>query len=153
MKTCDGVSDTKSLASLESGIIGREFNVASIWAVSVTNSLKVRWTFPAILPKWYLIDFTAASHKPPKWGEPARLKCQFIFLGANFSIFNFCSKIVDIVILIRDLLLRNSWYCQNIFSKCDLWLITVQTRYEGLGRKITKHSDVHYFYSKTYKNR
>lgn len=64
-----GVNGAKSEGSIDNGVNGREFIIASIWANSVDNSSKVKLVLPAIRFKWNLADLTPASQIPPKFGE------------------------------------------------------------------------------------
>ena len=67
-----------SVEWLFTGPSGLEFRHASIWQVTVISSVRVKRRGPAIRFKWYLVDFTAASHSPPKWGACSGMVIQSI---------------------------------------------------------------------------
>ena len=71
MRKCPGVSAEMSSGSSLNGSRGREFRIASIWVVV---SLKVSKVSPMVRRRWYLSDFTTASHLPPMCGADGGLK-------------------------------------------------------------------------------
>ena len=64
-----GVRAGKSLGSLDGAVSGREFIMASIWFSNVVNSSRGSVVLPVVFIRWRFKDLTAASHRPPKWGE------------------------------------------------------------------------------------
>ena len=68
IERCAGVSGSTSLGSSDITLIGREFSTASIWQKRVVNSSNFKTLLPIVLRKCFFALFTAASHKPPKWG-------------------------------------------------------------------------------------
>ena len=81
MRKWAGVRAVRSLGSIDMGERGLELRTASIWERIVLNSSKVNKTFPITRLKWNLIDFTPASHNPPKWGAEGGLKCHVKLLA------------------------------------------------------------------------
>jgi len=75
MRKCPGVKTDMSEGSVERGVKGREFNIASIRTKTVFDFSKVSDALPNVLYKCVFNDFTAASHKPPKCGERGGIKC------------------------------------------------------------------------------
>jgi len=75
MRKCSGVKTDMSEGSMESGVKGREFNIASICTKTVFNSSKVSDALPNVLYKCVFNYFTTASHKPSKCGERGGIKC------------------------------------------------------------------------------
>jgi hypothetical protein len=81
-----------SLGSDNIGVMGREFRMASISMTNVLRCSYVKTSVPTMRIRWRLNDFTAASHRPPKWGELGGLKRHCIFLSVRkFCIFSLCS--------------------------------------------------------------
>lgn len=76
IRKCPGLRYVKSFGSALSCMSGREFKIASISQSTVVIFSKVKWALPMIRAMWYLTDFTAASHKPPKWGALGGMKHQ-----------------------------------------------------------------------------
>lgn len=74
-KKCAGVIHIGSEGSDDKGVNGREFKHASARVRRVDSSSNVIFTLPNNLPNNNFIDFTAASHKPPKCGEHGGIKC------------------------------------------------------------------------------
>jgi len=68
-KKCPGVNGCKSDGSEDKGDKGLEFKQASIRTNTVDSSSNVNRWLPITLLRWYLQDFTPASHKPPRCGE------------------------------------------------------------------------------------
>ena len=69
IRKCAGVSVWKSFGSLDGEVNGREFIMASICVSNVVNSSRGRVVLPVVFTKCRLKDLTAASQRPPKWGE------------------------------------------------------------------------------------
>ena len=59
---------------------GLELRQASICVRMVENSSKSSLWSPITRRRWCLVDFTAASQKPPKCGALSGIQCQFILL-------------------------------------------------------------------------
>ena len=74
MRKCPGVSAEMSSGSSLSGSRGHEFRIASIWVSRVVVSSKVSKVSPMVRRRWYLSDFTTASHLPPMCGADGGLK-------------------------------------------------------------------------------
>jgi hypothetical protein len=64
-----------SSGSLLKGVKGREFRHDSIWVRTAVISSKVIAWLSITLHMWCFMDFTAASHTPPKPGESGGMKC------------------------------------------------------------------------------
>ena len=89
IKKCAGVNALRSFGSFGIGVKGREFKIASNWANNVQSSSNDRVVVPIVRRKWYLTLLTAASHRPPRWGAYAGLKCHCICLGKISSLMEF----------------------------------------------------------------
>ena len=61
IKKCAGVIVGKSVGSLHGEVNGREFIMASIWAINVVNSSRGRVVSPVVFRKCRLKYLTAAS--------------------------------------------------------------------------------------------
>ena len=74
IKKCLGVNASRQSGSFDKGVSGREFRIASISIMIVSNSSCVRFSVDTIRTKRRFADFTAASHKPPKCGALGGMK-------------------------------------------------------------------------------
>jgi len=68
IKKRPGVKQSKSKGSVEAGVSGREFKIASIWQIMVVNSSRVKVCSPITFTIKDFVDLTAASHTPPTLG-------------------------------------------------------------------------------------
>jgi len=66
IKKCPGVNADRSRRLEEMGVRGREFNIASMSIITVSNSSYVRSAVDTVRINKCFADFTAAFHSPPK---------------------------------------------------------------------------------------
>lgn len=69
IRKCPGVKARRSFGSLDNWVMGREFITASMPITSERNWSLFNTIFLRILFKWCLNILTAASQRPPKFGE------------------------------------------------------------------------------------
>jgi len=78
MRKWAGVRTSMSSGFSEMRKCGREFNIAEISRTKVRSLWNVSTDFSTTISKWYFVDFTAPSHKPPRCGEQGAMKFHLI---------------------------------------------------------------------------
>lgn len=73
------------LGSSFKAVRGLEFKQASIEQSTVVISSYVNYCWPIVRFIWYLVDLTAASCNPPKWGAPGGMSFHFVPVCAKLS--------------------------------------------------------------------
>ena len=76
---------SEAIICMASGTRGQLFKQGSTCVATVDNSSKVKRWVPMTLRRWYLTDFTAASHNPPKCGARSGMQCHCTRLDKRYD--------------------------------------------------------------------
>lgn len=88
-----GVRANRSLGSVDRGVSGREFRMASISMLTVLNSSNVNNFFAITCLRWCLNIFTVDSHSPRKFGESEGMNLHFMACSPRKdAVIDWCSS-------------------------------------------------------------